>query len=128
MTLLSRCASTSSAPAPNLSPQTAYQRDIHSMTPYWPQNATQLERWVGAVHKIEVALGITDESLTHLAAHLFTVVSAYTNRVHRPVRRLRPSPPGRIAPHRAQRDIGLGSEADILHPVPDQLRNQNSPH
>jgi uncharacterized protein YceK len=81
--LISGCTSetTGTDAASSPAPQTAYQRDIDAMTKYCTQNAAQLDSMVGAVHKIEVTHGITDETMTQLAGHLLTAVSGNASRL-----------------------------------------------
>lgn len=83
---LAGCASTSGSPAasgsaPAPAPTTVYQRDINAMTKYCTQNPVQLNAMVAKVHQLEVQDGINDETMTQLAGHLLTTVSAYTSRV-----------------------------------------------
>jgi len=59
----------------------AYQRDITAMTAHCTQNPAQLSAMVAKVHQLEVSNGIHDETMTQLAGHLLTAVSAYKSRV-----------------------------------------------
>jgi hypothetical protein len=59
----------------------AYQRDITDMTAYCTQDPAQLSAMVAKVHQLEVSNGIHGETMTQLAGHLLTAVSAYTSRV-----------------------------------------------
>jgi hemoglobin-like flavoprotein len=78
-------ACSASAPAqqaPAASPVTsAYQRDITAMTAHCAQDPAQLSAMVAKVHQLEVSTGIHDETMTQLAGHLLTAVSAYKSRV-----------------------------------------------
>jgi hypothetical protein len=69
------------APAASSAPPSAYQRDISAMTAYCTQDTAQLSAMVVKVHQLEVSDGIRDETMTQLAGHLLTVVSAYKSRV-----------------------------------------------
>jgi hypothetical protein len=51
------------------------------MTQYCTQNSAQLEAMVAKVHQLEVQRGATGETITQLAGHLLTVVTAYKSRV-----------------------------------------------
>ncbi len=51
------------------------------MTTYCTQDPAQLSAMVAKVHQLEASNGIHDETMTHLAGHLLTVVSAYKSRV-----------------------------------------------